>query len=89
MFAVEQREEFDKKNSDYVQNMIHIVDKVNFHETISKTKLAWTVNKWDLIKQANFYFTVLLHTLLIFGGSLLQMYARARGARALTHESCI
>ena len=68
MYDMEQREDLDKKGADFVHNMIHIVDKIAFHDRIRKGKLAWTVNRWDLIRQVNFIWTFLLHMLMICGG---------------------
>jgi hypothetical protein len=67
MYAAE-REDVEKKSRDFVQNMVHIVDKIQFHDQIRKSKLAWTVKKWDLIRQVNFIWTFALHGLLICGG---------------------
>ena len=68
MYVTEQREDNDRKAADFVQNMIHIVDKIEFHDRLRKSKLAWTVNRWDLIRQVNFIWTFLLHVLMICGG---------------------
>jgi len=67
MYAAE-REDVEKKSRDFVQNMVHIVDKIQFHDQIRNSKLAWTVKKWDLIRQVNFIWTFALHGLLICGG---------------------
>jgi len=67
MFDTE-REEFDGKNRDYLENMVHIVDKVQFHDKIRQSPFAFTVKQWDLIRQINFMWTFLLHCLLVFGG---------------------
>jgi hypothetical protein len=88
MFAMEQREEFDKKNKDYVQNMIHIVEKIQFHDQIRQTKFAWTVTQWDLIRQMNFVFTLFLHTLLVFGG-YMPVVSRGSGSFAASYEERI
>lgn len=68
MYDTEEREEFDRKNSDFLENMVNIVEKVQFHYKIRQSAFAFTVKHWDLIRHVNFVWTVLLHTLLIFGG---------------------
>ena len=88
LFVMEQREEFDKKNRDFVQNMIHIVEKIQFHDEIRKTKFAWTVTRWDLIRQLNFAFTLSLHTLLVFGG-YMPAVSRGNGSFASSYEERI
>lgn len=68
MFSTDQREEFDAKSKDYLQNMMHIVEKVQFHDKIRNSPLAFTVKQWDLIRQINFMWTFSLHVLLVIGG---------------------
>ena len=68
MYVMDQREEFDKKSRDYIDNMVHITDKIQFHDRIRQSRLAWTVKRWDLIRKVNFLFTFTLHFLLVCGG---------------------
>jgi hypothetical protein len=68
MFQTDQREEFDSKSKDYLLNMMHIVEKVQFHEKIRNGPFAFTVKQWDLIRQINFMWTFTLHILLVMGG---------------------
>jgi hypothetical protein len=68
MYHTEEREEFDGKNKDYLENMVHIVEKVQFHEKIRQGPFAFTVKQWDLIRQINFIWTLSLHVLLVLGG---------------------
>lgn len=88
LFVMEQREEFDKKNRDFIQNMIHIVEKIQLQDKIRKTKFAWTVTRWDVIRQMNFAFTLMLHTLLVFGG-YMPAVSRGHGSFASSYEERI
>jgi hypothetical protein len=68
MYETEEREEFDGKTSDFLENMVNIVEKVQFHHMIRQSAFAFTVKHWDVIRHINFFWTLLLHLLLIFGG---------------------
>jgi len=68
MYIVEQLEDFDKKNKDWITNMGRIVDRHVFHTRIRNTYLAWTVTQWDLITRVNFIWILAMHFLLVFAG---------------------
>jgi hypothetical protein len=68
MYVMDQLEDFDTKNRDWIMNMAHIVETHVFQENVRRTTFAFTVTKWDLIGQVNFWWTLAMHIIMVFGG---------------------
>ena len=68
MYVMDQREDFDTKNKDWLMNMAHIAETHHFQEYIRKTRLSFTVTKWESIQSLNFYWTLAMHIIMVLGG---------------------
>jgi mevalonate kinase len=48
------RNDFDKKNQTFIENMCTLVERERYRNRIRKTSLAFTVTHWDRIRNINF-----------------------------------
>ena len=48
------RNDFDKKNQTFIENMCSLVEREMYRDRIRNTSLAFTVTRWDLIRNINF-----------------------------------
>lgn len=62
-----EREDPDKKNKEFLENMLRLVAKEELHSRIRSSMFAFTVNKWEAIRGASFMWALLIHFLLILG----------------------
>jgi len=59
------REDLDKKNREFIENMCERVEIEQFENAIRQTPLSFTVNKLGLIRQINFAWTLSMHILMV------------------------
>ena len=48
------RNDFDKKNQTFIENMCTLVEREMYRDRIRNTSFAFTVTHWDRIRNINF-----------------------------------
>jgi len=63
----DERDDADKKTTQFLENMIRLVSKEKFLDKIRDSIFSFTINKWESIMMLCFYWGGLLHLVLVFG----------------------
>uniref|UniRef100_A0A7S0Z297 Inositol 1,4,5-trisphosphate receptor n=1 Tax=Hemiselmis tepida TaxID=464990 RepID=A0A7S0Z297_9CRYP len=66
-----ERNDPDKKQQEYLSNMVRLIERERYHGAIRKTWLSFTIDHWQTCRSLTFNVALILQVVLVLGGYML------------------
>jgi len=66
-----ERNDPDKKQQEYLSNMVRLIERESYHGYVRKTWLSFTIDRWEICRSLTFYVALVLQMVLVLGGYML------------------